>query len=205
MYHGEKFNGYTHLIGALLATAGSATLIIQAALTGDAWKIISSAIYGASLILLYSFSTLYHSTRGRLKRVFQKLDHNAIYLLIAGTYTPFTLVSLRGPWGWTLLGVIWTLALLGIVQEFWQITQTRTLSLIIYLLMGWTAMVAISPLIDAITLAGFAWLIAGGIVYTAGIVFYIYDDKFTHWHGIWHLFVLGGSTLHYCAIALYVL
>ena len=205
MYYGEKFNGVSHLVGALLALAGSIVLITLGARSGDSWKTLCFAVYGTTLVMLYGFSTLYHSTRGRLKAIFQKLDHNAIYLLIAGTYTPFTLVSLRGPWGWSLLGVVWSLALLGIIQEFWPGKQTRRLSLAIYLLMGWTAMIAILPLINALTLAGFAWLAAGGVVYTAGIIFYVYDDRFTHWHGIWHLFVLGGSILHYCAIAFYVL
>lgn len=204
MYHGERFNAYTHLAGALLALAGAVVLIVLGAMKQDAWKIVSFAIYGASLVILYSASTLYHSTRGRLKAFFRKLDHTAIYLLIAGSYTPFTLVTLRGPWGWWLFGVIWVLALLGILQEFWLGKRTRVLSLIIYVLMGWIALVAIMPLVDTLSLAGFAWLAAGGLAYTAGIVFYVYDERFTHWHGIWHLFVVAGSALHYCAILLYV-
>ena len=205
MYYGERFNGYSHLAGALLALAGSVVLIVLGAMTGNVWKVVSFTIYGASLVLLYSFSTLYHSTRGKLKELFQKLDHNAIYLLIAGTYTPFTLVSLHGTWGWTLLGVVWSLALIGIVQELCLSSASRRLSLVIYLLMGWAVLVAAAPLIKAISLAGFAWLAAGGLVYTAGVVFYLYDEKFRHWHGIWHLFVIGGSVLHYFAIAFYVL
>ncbi len=205
MYYGERFNGYSHLAGALLALAGSIVLIVLGAMTGNVWKVVSFTIYGASLVLLYSFSTLYHSTRGKLKELFQKLDHNAIYLLIAGTYTPFTLVSLHGTWGWTLLGVVWSLALIGIVQELCLSSASRRLSLVIYLLMGWAVLVAAAPLIKAISLAGFAWLAAGGLVYTAGVVFYLYDEKFRHWHGIWHLFVIGGSVLHYFAIAFYVL
>ena len=205
MYYGERFNGYSHLAGALLALAGSVVLIVLGSLTGNAWKIVSFAIYGTTLVLLYSFSTLYHSTRGRLKAVFRELDHGSIYLLIAGTYTPFALVSLRGDWGWWLFGAIWGLAVAGIVQEFWLGKGARRLSLVIYLLMGWIALLATVPLIDAITLSGFAWVAAGGIVYTAGVVFYVYDHRFAHWHGIWHLFVLGGSALHYVAIALYVL
>jgi len=204
MYHGERFNAYTHLVGALLALAGAVVLVVLGAMKQDAWKIVSFAIYGASLVMLYSASTLYHSTRGRLKAFFRKLDHTAIYLLIAGSYTPFTLVTLRGPWGWWLFGVIWGLALLGILQEFWLGKRTRVLSLIIYVLMGWIALVAAMPLVDSLSLAGFAWLAAGGLAYTAGIVFYAYDKKFTHWHGIWHLFVIAGSALHYCAILFYV-
>ena len=204
MYHGERFNAYTHLAGALLALAGAVVLIVLGAMKQDVWKIVSFAIYGASLVILYSASTLYHSTRGRLKAFFRKLDHTAIYLLIAGSYTPFTLVTLRGPWGWWLFGVIWVLALLGILQEFWLGKRTRVLSLIIYVLMGWIALVAVMPLVDTLSLAGFAWLAAGGLAYTAGIVFYVYDERFTHWHGIWHLFVVAGSALHYIAILLYV-
>ncbi len=204
MYHGERFNAYTHLVGALLALAGAVVLVVLGAMKQDAWKIVSFAIYGASLFILYSASTLYHSTRGRLKAFFRKLDHTAIYLLIAGSYAPFTLVTLRGLWGWWLFGVIWGLALLGILQEFWLGKRTRVLSLILYVLMGWIALVAAMPLVDSLSLAGFAWLAAGGLAYTAGIVFYAYDKKFTHWHGIWHLFVIAGSALHYCAILFYV-
>lgn len=204
MYHGERFNGYSHLIGALLALAGAVVLIVLGALKGDPWKVVSFAVYGTTLVLLYSFSTIYHSTRGKVKAFFRKLDHNAIYLLIAGSYTPFTLVSLRGAWGWSLFGVVWGLALAGIIQEFWLGKRTRALSLVLYVLMGWVALVALFPLIEALTLTGFAWLALGGVVYTIGIVFYLYDEKFTHWHGIWHLFVIGGSTVHYFAILLYV-
>jgi len=204
MYHGERFNSYSHLIGALLAVAGAVVLIVTGALQRDVWKIVSFSIYGASLVLLYSVSTLYHSTRGGAKRLFQKLDHNAIYLLIAGSYTPFTLVTLRGPWGWTLFGVIWGLAAVGMLQESLLGKRTRTLSLVIYVLMGWVALVAVVPLIEALTPAGFAWLAAGGVIYTLGIAFYLYDEKFKHWHGIWHLFVVAGSAVHYVAILLYV-
>lgn len=204
MYHGERFNGYSHLVGALLALSGAVVLIVLGALGADPWKVVSFSIYGATLVLLYSFSTLYHSTRGRVKAVFQKLDHNAIYLLIAGTYTPFALVSLRGPWGWSLFGVVWGLAALGIIQEFFLGKRTRLLSLIIYLLMGWVALVAVVPMIDALSPAGFAWVAAGGLIYTLGIVFYLFDERFKHWHGIWHLFVIGGSVAHYFAILLYV-
>ena len=204
MYRGERFNGYSHLIGALLALGGAVVLVVLAALKADAWKIVSFAIYGATLVLLYGFSTAYHSTRGKLKDFFQKLDHNAIYLLIAGTYTPFTLVSLRGPWGWALFGIVWGLALFGIAQEFWPGKRSRKLSLAIYILMGWVVLVAVIPLIAALTPAGFVWLAAGGLIYTAGIYFYVNDEKYPHWHGIWHLFVIAGSAAHYFAILLYV-
>lgn len=205
MEHGEKLNTYTHLAGALLALAGSVVLIELAANSGDVWKMVSFSIYGTTLVLLYSFSTLYHNAmHGKMKAIFQKLDHNAIYLLIAGSYTPFSLVSLRGPWGWSLFGVVWGLALLGMVQETWSRSKTRRVSLIIYVLMGWVAIVALIPLVKVLSWAGFAWVAAGGLTYTIGIIFYLNDDKFKHWHGIWHLFVLMGSALHYFAIVLYV-
>ncbi|MCK9258216.1 MAG: hemolysin III family protein [Azoarcus sp.] len=204
MYYGERFNSYSHLAGTVLALAGAVVLIVIGAMSGDPWKIVSFAIYGATLVMLYGFSTAYHSTKGDLKRFFRKLDHNAIYLLIAGTYTPFTLVSLRGSWGWSLFGVIWGLALVGIVQEFVLGKRTRVLSLVLYVLMGWAALAAIFPLMEALSPEGFAWVAAGGLIYTLGIVFYVFDEKFAHWHGIWHLFVIGGSAAHYFAILRYV-
>jgi hemolysin III len=205
MIQGERFNTYTHLVGALLALAGGIVLVVLGALSGDVWKIVSFSIYGTMLVSLYTFSTLYHNAaHGRVKLFLRRLDHNAIYLLIAGSYTPFTLVSLRGAWGWSLFGAVWGLALLGIFQEYWLKRKTRMVSLVIYLLMGWTALVAVVPLVAALTWSGFAWLAAGGVAYTVGVIFYIYDERFAHWHGIWHLFVLAGSALHYCAILLYV-
>ena len=205
MEHGEKFNTYTHLAGTLLALAGGIMLIVMGVVSGDVWKIVSFSIYALTLLLLYSFSTLFHNAaHGKVKALLQKLDHNAIYLLIAGSYTPFTLVSLRGPWGWSLFGVVWGLALLGISQELWLKKKTRVISLVIYILMGWVALVAVVPLLAVLSWQGFAWLAAGGVAYTLGIVFFIYDDKFAHWHGIWHLFVLSGSALHFFAIVFYV-
>jgi hemolysin III len=201
MYPGERFNGFTHLAGAVLAPVAAAALIVPAALRGDALRIVSFCVYGATLCLLYAVSTLYHSTRGRAKRVLRKLDHVCIYLLIAGTYTPFALVTLHGAWGWSIFGVVWGLAALGLVQELWLARGARVVSLAIYLLMGWLAVVALVPLVHALSWGGVAWLLAGGLVYTAGIVFYLYDERFRHWHGIWHLFVLGGSAVHYAAIA----
>ena len=204
MYRGERFNGYSHLCGTVLALAGATVLVVLAALKADAWRIVSFSVYGVTLCLLYLSSTLYHSTRGRAKLVFRKLDHCAIYLLIAGTYTPFTLVTLHGPWGWTLFGAVWGLAVMGIVQEMWLARGARLTSLSIYLLMGWLALVALVPLLDALPTNGLAWVAVGGVVYTAGIVFYLYDERFRHWHGIWHCFVLGGSALHYTAILRFV-
>jgi hemolysin III len=204
MYRGEKFNALTHLGGAVLALAGSAVLIVLASRDGDPWKVVGVSIYGATLVSLYLVSTLYHSLRGRPKAVLRKLDHLGIYLLIAGSYTPFTLVSLRGAWGWSLLGVVWGLALLGILQEIWLAKGARVLSLVIYVLMGWLALVAAAPLWDALTPAGFAWLAAGGACYTLGIVFYATDHKVRHGHGVWHLFVLGGSSCHFFTVLFYV-
>jgi len=205
MYYGEKFNAITHLVGAILAIAGTVVLIVPATLQGDPWKIVSVSIYGATLILLYSFSSLYHSLRGRAKIIMRKLDHHSIYLLIAGSYTPFCLVTLRGPWGWSLFGVVWGLALLGSLQELWLKHSTRKLSLLIYVLMGWVALVALFQLVHALGPVGFAWLVAGGLFYTIGIVFYVLDKRLKHAHGIWHLFVLAGSASHYVAILFYVL
>ncbi|MBL8524237.1 MAG: hemolysin III family protein [Betaproteobacteria bacterium] len=204
MYRGERFNGYTHLAGTLLAIAGTVLLIVYCALHGDAWKVTSASIYGTTLILLFGFSTLYHSVRGGAKRVLQKFDHSAIYLLIAGTYTPFLLVTLRGPWGWSLFGVVWGLAIIGIVQELTVAKGMRLSSLVIYIVMGWIAIVGVMPMLEALGWAGFAWVLAGGVVYTLGTVFYIFDEKYKHWHGIWHLFVLAGAAIHYAAIFLYV-
>ncbi len=204
MYYGERFNTYSHLMGIVLALSGAVVLIMLGAQSGDVWKIVSFSIYGATLLLMYGSSTIYHGTRGRVKDFFRKADHCAIYLLIAGSYTPFTLVTLRGPWGWSLFGVVWGLTVVGILQEFWPGKKTRRLSLLIYLAMGWVALVAIMPLVQALEWAGFAWIAVGGVIYTVGIIFYRYDTKFTHWHGIWHLFVLAGSAVHYYAILMYV-
>ncbi len=203
MYHGERLNSITHLIGAAAALAGLVVLVVLAARQGDEWKIISFSIYGGTLFFLYAVSTLYHSWRGKAKRLFQKLDHIAIYLLIAGTYTPFTLVTLHGAWGWSLFGIIWGLAIVGIIQEAWPKKGPRALSMIIYLLMGWLILVALKPLLHALPLAGFVWLVAGGLCYTVGIVFYALDHK-RHFHGIWHLFVLAGSASHFVSVLLYV-
>jgi len=205
MYHGEKLNAWTHLVGAALAVAGTVVLVVLAAAGGDPWKIVSVSIYGATLIVLYSASTLYHSLRGKAKDVLQKLDHHGIYLLIAGSYTPFCLVSLRGPWGWTLFGVIWSLAVFGVLQEMRPNGGARRLSMVIYIVMGWAALAALVPLRAALGSAGFAWLAAGGLIYTLGIVFYVLDDRLRHAHGIWHLFVIGGSAVHYFTVVFYVL
>jgi hemolysin III len=205
MYHGEKLNAWSHLVGAVLAFVGALWLIVLASLTGDPWKIVSVAIYGFTLLLLYSISTIYHSVRGRAKVIMRKLDHLSIYLLIAGSYTPFCLVTLRGAWGWSLFGTVWGLALIGMLQEIKPRSEARVLSIVIYALMGWIVLVAVKPLLAVLGAVGFAWLAAGGFLYTVGIIFFAYDSRFRHWHGIWHLFVIAGSLLHFVAILLYVL
>ncbi|MFP6798650.1 MAG: hemolysin III family protein [Pseudomonas sp.] len=205
MYHGERFNAWTHLVGALLACAGAVWLLLLASLDGELRKIISVAIYGLTLVLLYSISTLYHSVQGRAKVLMRKLDHLSIYLLIAGSYTPFCLVTLEGAWGWTLFGIVWTLAIIGMLQEIKPRSEARVLSIVIYAVMGWIVLIAVKPLIAALGMAGFIWLAGGGVLYTVGIIFFAYDSRFRHWHGIWHLFVMGGSLMHFVAVLRYVL
>ncbi|CAE78616.1 hemolysin III family protein [Bdellovibrio bacteriovorus] len=205
IYHGERFNSITHLVGAALSVAGTSVLITLATVTGDIWKIVATSVYGGMLVLLYTISTLYHSFQGRSKQIFQKLDHIAIYLLIAGTYTPFTLITLRGPWGWWLFGINWTLALVGITYELTLSHRTRVPSMIIYVLMGWLVVVAMKPLTAALPSAGIFWLALGGLLYTGGIGFFLYDEKVKHFHGIWHLFVLGGSACQYFCILFYLI
>ena len=204
MYHGERFNAWTHLIGTALALLGTVLLIIKAVAGDDVRKMISATIFCATLILLYSASTLYHSLRGRAKYILRKLDHLSIYLLIAGTYTPFCLITLEGTWGWSLLGAVWALALIGMLQEIRPRSEARIMSLVIYAVMGWSIVFAIKPLIEQLATNGLLLLAGGGLSYTIGIIFYVFDSRFKHWHGIWHLFVLGGSLEHYLAIAFYV-
>lgn len=205
MHHGERFNIITHLVGATLALAGLVVLVVFASLKGDPWKIVSFSIYGASLFLLYSLSVLYHSLRGRAKQFFQRLDHIAIYLLIAGSYTPFTLVTLRGAWGWSLFGTIWGLAIIGIIIDSLHKKGARTIQMAIYLLMGWLILIAMYPMIKALPIKALVLLVLGGVFYTSGIVFYVLDGRMKHAHGIWHLFVLAGSISHFFTILFYVL
>ncbi|MPQ65609.1 MULTISPECIES: PAQR family membrane homeostasis protein TrhA [Pseudomonas] len=205
MYHGERLNAWTHLVGAVLACIGAIWLLVVASLDGSPWKIVSVAIYGVTLLLLYSASTVYHSVRGRAKVIMQKVDHLSIYLLIAGSYTPFCLVTLRGPWGWTLFGIVWGLAVIGMLQEIKPRSEARILSIVIYAVMGWIVLVAVKPLLAALGTAGFVWLAAGGALYTLGIIFFALDYRLRHAHGIWHLFVIAGSVLHFVAISWYVI
>jgi len=204
MYPGERFNSISHLVGAVLALIAAVVLVVVGSLGGDTWKVVSFVIYGVTLFLLYLISTLYHSLKGRPKAIFKVLDHQAIYLLIAGTYTPFVLVTLRDSVGWWLFGGIWTLAVSGIVLDAVHRGGRRIVPMIIYLVMGWMIVFALDPLLASIPPAGFRWLLAGGIAYTVGIVFYVMDHWYPRAHGIWHLFVLAGSICHYFAILLYV-
>jgi hemolysin III len=205
MHHGERFNGYSHLAASVLALCGASVLVVMAALTADPWRIVSFSVYGATLVMLYVISTVYHGlAAGRAKDVLRKLDHCSIYLLIAGTYTPFTLVTLNGAWGWSLFGAIWGLAAVGIAQECWLARGARFTSLAIYVLMGWLAVVALVPLFAALGPKGMAWVVGGGLIYTLGIVFYLYDERIPHFHGIWHLFVMGGSAAHFTAVVAFV-
>ncbi len=205
MYAGERFNSITHIIGSVLAIVGAAFAIHAVAKHGrDATAVAAVTIYGLMLIFLYLSSTLYHSLRGKAKTVFHVFDHCAIYLLIAGTYTPLTLVTLRGPWGWWLFGIVWMLAIAGVLKDILLRGRYRAISVVLYVLMGWLVVVAIKPLQLAMPPNGIAWIAAGGAVYTAGIVFFALSKRVAHMHGIWHLCVIGGSACHYVAVMRYV-
>jgi hemolysin III len=201
----EIANSVTHGIGIVLAIAALCILTVFAASYGDVWHIVSVSVYGTTLILLYTASTLYHSIQEQSRKgIFQNLDHSAIYLLIAGTYTPFTLVSLRGYWGWWLFGVIWGLAVLGIVFQFLPLRRRKTVSMVLYIGMGWAVVAAIRPLIQSVEAGGIFFLISGGLAYTLGILFYAWE-KMNYNHAVWHLFVLAGSVLHFFAVLLYII
>jgi len=201
----EVANAVTHGTGAVLALLAGTVLLIATAQRGSRTEFVSVAVFVAALVLLYTFSTLYHAARkpGR-KRVFKILDHCAIFLLIAGSYTPFTLVALQGAWGWSLFAVIWSLALVGIVFKLFFTGRFKLLSTSIYVAMGWLAIVAIVPMVQALSTAVLLWLLAGGLLYTAGTLFY-HRHALPYAHAIWHGFVLGGSTCHFVAVSLQVL
>jgi hemolysin III len=205
MYPGERFNSITHLIGAILAVAGTGGLIAVAALRGGTWQVAALAVYGLMLVFLYVSSTIYHSLpAGPKKDLFHVFDHCAIYLLIAGTYTPFTLITLGGTWGWWIFGIVWTLAIIGIVKDTLFHGRYRPVSVVLYVLMGWLIVTAYTPLKAALPQAGIVWLIGGGIIYTVGIAFFAMSKRVAYTHGIWHLFALGGSICHYVAVMRYV-
>jgi hemolysin III len=196
----ELLNSLTHAFGLVISALGAGALITLAAMYGDAWQIISASIFGACLILLYAASATYHAARDpRAKRALKVFDHIAIYFLIAGSYTPFLLVNLRGPWGWSLLGVIWGLALLGTVFKLFFTERFKVLSVVVYLLMGWLMVVVIKPLFAELSLKAEVFLVLGGGLYTLGVVFYALK-KIRFMHSVWHLFVLSGSVMHYFSI-----
>jgi hemolysin III len=196
----EIANAITHGIGLLLSIAGFVVLLVLSALRGTAWHIVACSIYGATLICLYAASTLYHAVISRrVKRALRIFDHSAIYLLIAGTYTPFLLVSLRGPWGWSLFGVIWGLALAGVLFKFWFVERFAILSTAVYIAMGWLVVIAAKPVITHLRLTAIIWLLAGGLAYTGGVIFFA-AKRIPYSHAIWHLFVLAGSICHYFAV-----
>jgi hemolysin III len=204
MIPGERFNSITHLVATILALIGATVLITTAAMRADARSVAAVGVYGVMLVVLYLNSTLYHSLRGPAKRVFHIFDHCTIYLLIAGTYTPLTLVTLRGPLGWTLFALIWTLAVAGILKDALLHNRLRALSVTLYVVMGWLVIFAFQPLQRAMPAAGIGWLLAGGIVYTLGIIFFAMSKHVPHTHGVWHLFVIFGSICHYVAVFRYV-
>ncbi len=201
----EIANSVSHGVGALLAIAGLAVLTVLASARGDAWHVVGCSVFGATLIFLYTASTLYHSIPSpRAKGVLRALDHVAIFVLIAGTYTPFTLVNLRGPWGWTLLAVIWGLAALGIVSRLTFLRRWPAVSVVLYVAMGWAVVVAARPLAERVTPTGLVLLAAGGVAYTAGLAFYGWR-RLPYNHAVWHGFVLAGSACHFFAVMVSVL
>ena len=197
-------NAISHGIGLILALAGAAYLI-SASTRGTDWVVASCSVFATTLILVYLCSTLYHSlVVTRARHVLQILDHSAIYLLIAGTYTPFTLVPLRGTVGWLLFAFVWTLAVAGVIFKSFAVEKFAVASALIYLLQGWVIVFAVLPLLHALGWHGLAWLVAGGLAYTLGIVFFAFD-RFRYFHAVWHVFVLAGSVAHYFAVLFYVI
>jgi hemolysin III len=202
----EAANSLIHLAGFGLSLAAAIVMVLLSSLQGTARHIVSCSIYGGTLLFLYLSSTLYHFLpSGNTKRIFRLVDHSSIFLLIAGTYTPFTLVTLWGAWGWSLFGVIWGLAILGISMRIFIKKKNPTVSTTTFLLMGWMVVIAIKPLILAIPLGGLVWLVAGGVFYTAGVCFFMLDHRYRYFHAVWHLFVLMGSICHFISILFYVL
>lgn len=201
----EEFaNSISHGIGLVVALVGTPYLIVQAARNGDAGFIVGASVFSATVILLYLASTLYHALPiGRAKRVFRVIEHSAIFLLIAGTYTPFTLGVLRGAWGWTLFGVVWGLAAIGVALKAFEKTSHPILSTGLYLLMGWIVVIAVDPLLARVPTAGLLWLVAGGLSYTAGVAFFATDSRLQYGHLVWHLFVMAGTVCHYFAVLWY--
>lgn len=204
MYKGERFNSYSHLIGTVFAIMGFILLMESTIGQHDVWKVVSFSIYGSTLILVYGISTIYHSHRGPYKTLLRKLDYLSIYIFIAGSYMPFSLVTLRDHGGWWIFSVIWSLAVIGILLEYVPQRGKRYTSIPIYLGMGWLILWMVRPLIENLGAEGTCYLALGGFLYSAGILFYIFDTKFQHFHGIWHLFVLAGSICHYLVVLIFV-
>lgn len=196
----EVFNSITHGVGVLLSIAALVILVVLAVGKGNAWHVVSFSIYGSTMVLLYLASTLYHSfTAEKVKNLFARFDHAAIFLLIAGTYTPFLLTALRGTFGWVLFGIIWGVAVIGVVIRSIYLTRFRKLMVAIYLIMGWMFVVAVGPMINNLPLTSIIFLFLGGIFYSVGVVFYV-KRNLKYGHGIWHLFVLAGSIMHFFAV-----
>ena len=196
----EIANSITHGIGVALAIAGLVLLVVFSALYGDVWRIVTFSIYGSTLILLYLASTLYHSfTNPKVKHFFKIMDHISIYLLIAGTYTPIALTVMRGPWGWTIFGLIWGMAIAGIISKLFFIGKLEVLSVLFYIAMGWLIVIAIKPMMAMVPTGMIVWLVIGGLSYTFGVIFYALK-KMPYHHAVWHLFVLGGSISHFMGI-----
>ncbi|MDQ0204178.1 PAQR family membrane homeostasis protein TrhA [Pectinatus haikarae] len=201
----EKINAITHGIGAFFAVIALIVLIARAYLDGGLWQMVAAVVYGVSLVLLYLASTLYHSfSRRRVKEILKFFDHAAIYILIAGNYTPFTLIPLHGTFGWAIFGIIWGLALAGIVFKIFFVKRFKFFSTLCYLLMGWLAIFMVKPLLAVLPAAAIYWLVAGGLLYTIGTIFYL-DKKIPYNHAVWHLFVIGGSVSHFITVFKYVM
>ena len=201
----EIAHAVTHGLGTILAIAGLMVLVAYSTVYGDSWHIVGSAIFGSTLVLMYAASTLYHSIPlPPARKVLRIIDHTMIYFLIAGSYTPLTLVTLNGPWGWTLFGITWGLALAGVVFKVFATGRFQKLSLAIYLAMGWCVVVAIRPLVETLATGGLVLLVIGGLCYTGGVVFYV-RERLRYHHAIWHVFVLAGSVFHYFAVLFYVI
>lgn len=200
----EIANSLSHGLGLVVAIVATPFLIIHVAQVGDAASIVGASIFAATMLMLYLGSTLYHALPvGKAKRVFRVIEHSAIYLLIAGTYTPFTLGVLRGAWGWTLFGLVWGLAVAGVALKAFNRMSHPIISTGLYLLMGWLIVIAIVPLSARLPAAGMLWLVAGGLAYTIGVGFFAFDSRLRYGHFIWHLFVMMGTGFHYCAVLWY--
>jgi len=200
----EGVNSAIHGVGLLLALVALPLLVVEASLHRTAWHVVSFSVYGASLVIMYATSTIYHATRHeRRKRWLQVVDHSSVYLLIAGTYTPFTIVTLRGGWGWSLFGVVWGLSAIGIGLKVLLGDRYEVLSTLVYIVLGWLVVIAAGPLVRSLELGGLIWLVAGGLAYTAGTIFYLWE-RLPFNHAVWHVFVLSGSVCLFFAVLLFV-